>query len=77
VELERPQMAIWQRVAWWIITAICKHTPAPVNLHTPTHIYTRTHAHTRKQKYVTLFALHVNNCFVNVSLCYAIRTLSC
>ena len=48
VEPERPQIAIWRRIASWI----SKATRAQEHAHAPTHIHkhaTRKHAHAHTQ----------------------------
>ena len=62
IESERPQMAIWLRVACWIsnATGAQAHASARAPTATPTHARTHTHAlantHTHTQKYVILLA---------------------
>jgi hypothetical protein len=46
VEPERPQMAIWRRVAWWIIKATRAHPSTRPPLYTPSYTPPPTHTHT-------------------------------
>ena len=72
VEPERPQMAIWRRVACWIIKATRAQAHASARAPTPIHTLAqaRMHAHTQKYvRYCFSTAKMISRTRLSVTLC--------